>query len=120
MSVFSFGRTEAVWGVNTAMTLNLIDWWIAHAGPKPYLLKIQESYDHGIKHGNMSEVVPEDKAELRDMVQLMLKDRFEERYHEAGNAYVAKLRASLGELERLLNEDLEGTPFYQRRVAPNS
>jgi hypothetical protein len=120
VSVFSFSKTETVWGVKTALTLDLINWWIARAGHKPYLLKIQESYHHGINHGDMSEVVPEDKAELRDMVQLMLKDRYEERYHEAGSSYIAELRASLGELARLLNADLEGTPFYREHDVSDS
>lgn len=119
MSVFSFSRSEAVWGVRTAITLNLIDWWIAHAGPKPYLLKIQESYDHGINHGDLSEVAPEDKVELRGMVQLMLKDKYEDSYGR-GTPLAAELRVALIELEQLINLDLEGTPFYQQRDAHRS
>ena len=90
----------------------MIDWWIEQAGPKPYLLAIKQSYDIGLNHGNLSEVADEDKAELRDLVGLMLKTGYESRVRLDAIA-TAQMREQIIELERMLNSDLEGTRFYQ-------
>ena len=90
----------------------MIDWWIEQAGPRPYLLKIKQSYNIGLNHGNLNEVADEDKAELRDLVGLMLKTGYESRLRLDAIS-TAQMREQIIELERMLNSDLEGTPFYQ-------
>lgn len=113
MSVFRFSKTEAVWCLKRSITMDMIEWWIEHAGPKPYLLKIRESYDHGYNHGDLSKVSDEDKNELHDLVRLMLADGYEKRWE--GIHVTSRVRAEIIELERLLSVDLEGTHFAHRR-----
>jgi hypothetical protein len=112
MSVFSFGKTDRVWGLNNRITYGMIEWWIEQAGPKPYLLEIKESYDNGYNHGDMEKVANEDKAELRDLVEFMLTTGYERRCGMDASA-TARIRQSIGELWRLLNADLEGTRFHK-------
>ena len=54
----------------------------------------------------------EDKAELRDFVELMLKTGWENRLRLDAIS-TAQLREQIVELERMLNSDLEGTRFHQ-------
>jgi hypothetical protein len=91
----------------------MIGWWIEQAGPRPYLLKIKQSYDHGYNHGDLTEVEDIDKAELRDLVQLMLKIGYE-RQLRRDEAATSRVRESLAEFLWLLNGELEGTPFHQQ------
>ena len=112
MSVFSFSKTDKVWGVKIGLVRDMIDWWIEQAGPRPYLLEIKQSYNTGLNHGNLNEVADEDKAELRDLVRLMLKTGYESRLRLDAIS-TAQMREQIIELERMLNSDLEGTPFYQ-------
>ena len=113
MSVFSFSKTDKVWGVKSGLVREMIDWWIEQAGPRPYLLELKHSYNIGLNHGNLSEVADEDKAELRDLVGLMLKTSYESRFRLDAISR-AQMREQLIELERMLNSDLEGTCFHQR------
>jgi hypothetical protein len=110
MSVFGFSKTEEVWGMNRSTTIDMIDWWIQRAGPKPYLLKIKQSYDHGYNHGDLTKVADKDKAELRDLVGLMLRNGYENRFSPSSSS---KIREELIKLERVINADLEGTEFYR-------
>lgn len=91
----------------------MIEWWIARAGPRPYLLKIKQSYDYGYNHGDLTEVADADKAELRDLVQLMLKSEYENQFR-LDPAAASHERESLAALQRLINGDLEGTPLHQQ------
>ena len=113
MSVFGFSRTDEVWGLKRSITLDMIDWWIERVGPRPYLAKIKQSYDHGYNYGDLTEVADIDKAELRDLVQLMLKVGYENQLRLDPVA-TSQVRESLAELQRLLNGDLEGTPLHQQ------
>jgi hypothetical protein len=112
LSVFRFSKTDKVWGLKNGLVREMIDWWIEHAGPRPYLLEIKHSYDIGFNHGDLTEVADEDKAELRDLVGLMLKTGYENRLR-LDAASTAQVREHIVELERMLNSDLEGTNFYQ-------
>jgi len=112
MSVFSFSKTDEVWGLNRATTRGMIDWWIEQAGPRPYLLKIKESYEHGYNHGDLTVVTDDDKAGLRDFVMKMLETGYERNVHEDDQAS-AQIRESIHKLWHLLNADLEGTHYYQ-------
>lgn len=111
MSVFSFNNTEKVWGLSRGVTYGMILWWIERAGPRPYLLELKQSYDHGYNHGDLTEVADSDKAELRDLVHLMLEVGYENTLGR--DAPSTAIRESLGELWSLLNGDLEGTTFHQ-------
>ncbi len=112
MSIFEFSKTEKVWGLNRSTTLHMIDWWIDRAGPRPYLLKIKQSYDHGYNHGDLTKVADGDKAELRDLVQSMLEAGYENKL-VADPTVAPQMRESLIELHGLLNCELEGTPFHR-------
>jgi hypothetical protein len=112
LSVFSFSKTDKVWGLKNSLVTDMIDWWIEQAGPKPYLLEIKHSYDIGLNHGNVSEVADGDKAELRDLVGFMLKTGYESRLR-LDAVSTTQIREHIIELERMLNSDLEGTRFYQ-------
>ena len=112
MSVFSFSKTDKVWGLKHSLVTDMIDWWIEQAGPTPYLLEIKHSYNIGFNHGNLTEVADEDKAELRDLVGLMLRTGYESRLR-LNAVSTAQVREHIIELERMLNSDLEGTRFYQ-------
>jgi hypothetical protein len=112
LSVFSFSKTDKVWGLKHSLVTDMIDWWIKQAGPRPYLLEIKHSYDIGFNHGNLSEVADEDKAELRDLVGLMLKTGYESRLR-LNAVSRTEVREHIIELERMLISDLEGTRFYQ-------
>lgn len=90
----------------------MITWWIGQVGPKPYLTKLKQSYDHGYNHGDLSEVADVDKAELRDLVRLMLETGYAGQFTQDAKS-AAYLQGSLAELERLLDDDLEGTAFHQ-------
>jgi hypothetical protein len=111
MSVFSFSKTTEVWGLNRAITTHMIDWWIERAGPKPYLLMIKQSYDHGYNHGDLTEIADEDKAELRDLVRSMLENNYENSWH--GVYSFPRVRESIIDLERLISADLEGARFHR-------
>ena len=52
------------------------------------------------------------KAELRDLVGLMLKTGYESRLRLDAIS-TAQMREQIIELERMLNSDLEGTCFHQ-------
>ena len=82
------------------------------AGPRHYLLEIKHSYNIGLNHGNLSEVADEDKAELRELVGLMLKTGYESRLRLDAIS-TAQMRERIIQLERMLNSDLEGTRFHQ-------
>jgi hypothetical protein len=110
LSVFSFSKTDKVWGLNNSLVRKMIDWWIERAGPRPYLLEIKHSYEIGFNHGDLRKVADEDKAEMRDLVGLMLTSGYESRL-SLNAASTAQVRAQLIELERMLNGDLEGTSF---------
>jgi len=112
LSVFGFSKTGKVWGLNRGITMRMIDWWIDRAGPRPYLLEIRQSYDHGYNHGDLTKVADSDKAELRDLVQSMLDAGYENKL-VADATQVPRVRESLIELQGLLNGELEGTPFHQ-------
>ena len=92
----------------------MILWWIERAGPRPYLLKLKQSYDHGYNHGDLTEVADSDKAELRDLVHLMLELGYENMLGRDAS-FAAQIRAQIGALWTLLNADLENTQFYVRR-----
>ncbi|MDT3376027.1 hypothetical protein RNI52_01705 [Labrys neptuniae] len=111
MSVFSFSRTTEVWGLNRVITIDMIDWWIERVGPKPYLLKIKRSFDHGYNHGDLTNVSNEDKAELRDLIMLMLEENYESIWKEMYSA--STIAESIIKLEQLINADLEGTRFHR-------
>ena len=91
----------------------MIDWWIESAGPRPFLIKIKQSYDYGYNHGDLTEVTDADKAELRDLVQLMVKSGYYNRL-QLDPVATSQVRESLTVLQRLLNADLEGTPLHQQ------
>ncbi|MCO5084254.1 MAG: hypothetical protein M9955_21680 [Rhizobiaceae bacterium] len=113
MSVFGFSKTDEVWGLKRSIVLDMIDWWIESAGPRPYLVKIKQSYGYGYNHGDLTEVGDADKAELRDLVQLMLRFGYENELR-LDPAAMSRVRESLIELERLINGDLEGTPLHRQ------
>lgn len=113
MSVFSFSKTDKVWGLKRSIALDMIDWWIERAGPRPYLLMIKQSYNHGYNHGDLTEVANLDKAELRDLVKMMLASGYEKQLRLDPVA-TSGVRESLAELQILLNGDLEGTPLHQQ------
>jgi hypothetical protein len=112
MSVFSFSKTDEVWGLNRATTKSIIDWWIEQAGSRPYLLKIRESYERGYNHGDLTVVTDADKAELRDLVMKMLKTGYE-REVVNDDERAERVRESIFRLWSLINADLEGTPHHQ-------
>jgi hypothetical protein len=112
LSVFSFSKTDKVWGLNNGLVRDMIGWWIEHAGARPYLLEIKHSYDIGLNHGDLTQVADEDKAELRDLVGLMLKTGYESGLR-LDAASTARVREHMIQLQRMLNADLEGTRFYQ-------
>lgn len=115
MSVFRFRKTDEVWSLRRSIVLDMIDWWIESAGSRPFLIKFKQSYDYGYNHGDLTEVADADKAELRDLVQLMLKSGYENQLRLDPVA-TSHVRESLTELQRLLNADLEGTPLYHRET----
>lgn len=112
MSVFSFSKTGKVWGPNNVTTYGMITWWIGQVGPKPYLIELKQSYDHGYNHGDLSEVADADKAELRSLVRLMLETGYARQFTQDAKS-AAYLQGSLAEFERLLDDDLEGTAFHR-------
>ena len=112
LRVFSFSKTNEVWGLRRSATICMIEWWIERTGPKPYLLTIQQSYEHGIDHGNLEVAADKDKAELRDLVPLMLETRYESSLSADADT-MSELRRYIVELYRLLGADLEGTSFHQ-------
>lgn len=116
MSVFSFGKSEKVWGLRRSITMAMIEWWIGVAGPKPYLLTIQQSFEHGINHGDLEIVSDEDKAELRDMVGLMLEIGFETTLVESTEQR-QNVRRQIVDLFNLIEGDLTDTRFGRRPQA---
>lgn len=88
--------------------MRMIDWWIEQAGPRPYLMKIKQSYDHGYNHGDLSEMSDADKAELRHLVQRMLDTGYEA---QEGPEIADTVRAAIVEFRTLLDIDLEGTLY---------
>lgn len=114
MSVFSFSKTDRVWGLQRGAAMDAIEWWIEKAGPKPYLLAIQRSYEHGYNHGNLCDVADQDKAELLDLVQMMIRGGYPN-HPEIEASHAHQIRQYLVELQELIEIDLADTPFERRK-----